>query len=68
MHAVAEAPLERVELVRSGEIVDGLLVDDLLVVTLQRQVDDLSPGEYVYVRVVQKDGGAAWSSPIYVTE
>ena len=53
---------------RSGEIVDGLLVEDLLEVTLQRQVDDLTPGEYVYVRVVQKDGGAAWSSPIYVIE
>jgi hypothetical protein len=68
VHAVAETPLERVELVRSGEIVDGLLVEDLLEVTLQRPVDDLAPGEYVYVRVVQKDGGAAWSSPIYVTE
>jgi hypothetical protein len=43
-------------------------VEDLLEVTLQRQVDDLTPGEYVYVRVVQEDGGAAWSSPIYVTE
>jgi hypothetical protein len=68
VQAVAETALSRVELVRSGEIVDGLDVEDLLEVTLQRQIDELAPGEYVYVRVVQKDGGAAWSSPIYVTE
>jgi hypothetical protein len=68
VQAVAQTALSRVELVRSGEIVDGVAVEDLLEVTLQRQVDDLTPGEYVYVRVVQQDGGAAWSSPIYVTE
>ena len=31
----------------------------------RREIDPLEPGDYVYVRVVQKDGGAAWSSPIY---
>ena len=35
-------------------------------VTLERRVEALRPGEYVYVRAVQRDGGAAWSSPIYV--
>ena len=27
---------------------------------------DLESGEYVYVRAVQADGGAAWSSPFFV--
>jgi hypothetical protein len=31
----------------------------------RREIQPLEPGEYVYVRVVQQDGGAAWSSPIY---
>jgi hypothetical protein len=35
-------------------------------VQLEREVSDLRPGEYVYVRAVQRDGGAAWSSPIYI--
>ena len=30
-----------------------------------RPIPRLQPGEYVYLRVVQDDGGAAWSSPIY---
>jgi hypothetical protein len=63
---VAEGPLERVELVRSGAVVDGTLAEGLLEATFQRDVSDLRPGEYIYVRVVQEDGGAAWSSPIFV--
>ena len=27
---------------------------------------DLAAGEYLYVRIVQEDGGAAWSSPFFV--
>ena len=30
------------------------------------QPEDLVAGEYLYVRVVQQDGGAAWSSPFFV--
>jgi hypothetical protein len=29
-------------------------------------LDDLRPGGWVYVRVVQEDGHAAWSSPVFV--
>jgi hypothetical protein len=29
---------------------------------------DLKPGEHLYVRVVQNDGGLAWSSPFYFVE
>lgn len=30
------------------------------------ELRDLAKGEYVYVRVVQEDGGAAWSTPFFV--
>ena len=33
---------------------------------LEETVRDLEPGEYLYVRAVQEDGGAAWSSPFFV--
>jgi hypothetical protein len=36
--------------------------------TLSSELADSRAGEYVYVRVAQRDGGAAWSSPIYVGE
>ena len=30
-----------------------------------REIPRLMPGEYHYVRAVQLDGGAAWSSPVW---
>lgn len=69
----ATAPLERVELVRTGH----RAVVDLLAATgappdrpiyrldLERRIPRLGPGEFHYVRFVQADGGVAWSSPIF---
>jgi hypothetical protein len=57
--------MERVELIRSGEIVDGVATEGRLEVVLQRPVEALRAGEYIYVRAIQEDGGAAWSSPIF---
>lgn len=68
VQVVAEQPLERVELVRSGELVDGVLTEGELEVTLTRDVEDLRPGEWLYVRAVQEDEGTGWTSPIFVTE
>jgi hypothetical protein len=66
IYALACEPIERVDLIRSGAIVGSLAGDgsDELAVTLQ--LEDLRPGEFVYVRVVQEDEGLAWSSPVYL--
>jgi hypothetical protein len=66
VHVFAVRPLDRVELIRSGAVVDRLSVDGLLEVVLQLPVENLRPGEYLYVRAVQRDGGAAWSSPFFI--
>ena len=63
---VAAAPLSRVELIRSGAVIDGVGAEGQLELTLQRSLGDLRSGEYVYLRVVQEDGGMAWSSPIFL--
>jgi hypothetical protein len=68
VQVVAEAPLERVELVRSGELVDGVLAEGRLELMLHREIQGLAPGEYLYVRAIQEDGGGAWSSPIFIGE
>jgi hypothetical protein len=60
------SPLERIDLIRSGQVVDSLAVDGVLEVTLQRPIENLTSGEYLYVRAVQEDSGAAWSSPIFI--
>ncbi|MDJ0848125.1 MAG: CehA/McbA family metallohydrolase [Myxococcota bacterium] len=66
VRAVGTAPVVRVDLVRSGEVVDQALSEGRLEMVLQRTVSELRAGEYVYVRVVQEDGAVAWSSPIFV--
>ena len=52
----------------SGAVVDGIALEGRLEATLASDIADLASGEYVYVRVAQSDGGAAWSSPIFIGE
>ncbi len=66
VHVIAETPLERVDLIRSGKVVDSMPIDGLLEVTMGQKIKNLVSGEYLYVRAVQQDSGAAWSSPIYI--
>ena len=58
------APIDHVDLIRSGHTarIDG---EGRLDLAITREIPPLAPGEYHYVRVVQTDGRAAWSSPIF---
>jgi hypothetical protein len=40
---------------------------ELLSLDFERTIPRLSPGDFHYVRIRQKDGGIAWSSPIFAT-
>ncbi|MGY8736335.1 MAG: hypothetical protein ACKVIW_02315, partial [bacterium] len=63
----ATAPLERIELVRSGRVATVLIPEeDALSLTLDREIPSLAAGDFHYVRFVERGGGMAWSSPIYV--
>jgi hypothetical protein len=64
LRIVAEAPLDYVELVRRGGVTRVPLAGELEWRD-ERAVTPLSAGDYLYARVVQRDGGAAWSSPIF---
>jgi hypothetical protein len=66
IEVVAPAPIERIDLIRSGELDtsidargEGRLSDSLVLA-------DLRSGEYLYIRVIQEDGGCAWSSPYFI--
>jgi hypothetical protein len=62
----APGELSRIELVRSGA--PGVLWEQegLRDVSFEVALDDLKPGEYLYLRAVQLGGGAAWSSPFFI--
>jgi hypothetical protein len=62
----APEPLERLDLIRSGAVAVTVPCDGQRTFSWQHQLEGLRPGEYVYVRAVQVDGGAAWSSPIFL--
>ncbi len=63
----AEGPVERLDVVRSGEIVSVIPGASRRELSETLTLPSLHPGEYVYVRVVQENDGAAWSSPVYIT-
>ncbi len=59
------APIERVELVRSGAVLAPIEGGGETSFSALVELPALGPGEYVYARVLQSDGGAAWTTPIY---
>jgi hypothetical protein len=66
VRAIACAPLATLELVRGGAVVESVPGEHHWDVEVAFQPEDLAAGEFLYVRVVQEDGGAAWSSPFFV--
>ena len=61
------APITQVDIVRSGEVTRSTGNSGSSEWHSGDNIRALGRGDYVYVRVVQEDGRAAWSSPIYVT-
>ncbi len=64
IHFEATAPLEAVDLIRTGRLVT-LEATGELSYRLEREIPALAVGEFHYVRMRQRDGGVAWSSPIF---
>ena len=60
------AAVREVTIVRSGKALAPLRGDGARDVELTAALSDLRAGEWIYVRVVQTDDHAAWSSPIYL--
>jgi hypothetical protein len=62
---VAVGPIQRIDLIRSGAVAESIPGKGERSFFGSAPIPRLESGEYVYLRVVQEDGGAAWSSPIY---
>ncbi|MFM7299133.1 MAG: hypothetical protein ACKO4Q_18155, partial [Planctomycetota bacterium] len=59
------SPLETIEVIAGDEIV-ALSCRNELEYSASASLGPLQSGEFVYVRVIQLDGGMAWSSPIFI--
>ncbi|HAC79362.1 MAG TPA: hypothetical protein DCG06_03635 [Deltaproteobacteria bacterium] len=62
----AETSLERVDIIRRGARVMSIRLDGERDLAGSIEVPVLGPGDWLYLRAVQRDGGAAWSSPFFV--
>ncbi len=63
---VGTGAIARIDLVRSGKGARTFEGKGSNEMRLSDRVTGLAAGEYLYVRAVQEDGGAAWSSPFFV--
>lgn len=66
VQVIATAAIKSIDIVTRGERVMSLPGDGLLEFAASATLDDLRAGDFVYLRVVQVDGGMAWSSPVFV--
>jgi hypothetical protein len=66
LRVVAPGEIASVDVVRSGRVVESLPGDGRRELDLRDRLRGLRAGEYVYVRVVQVGGGAAWTSPWFI--
>lgn len=66
VQVIAPAPIARVEVIHGREVVQTLAGESRREILARWQVPPLDTGDFVYVRVVQEDGGAAWSSPWFI--
>lgn len=76
-YVAGTAPIEKIEIIRNGEVLQTLTpsgtdvdfaIDDaeMLHKAVLTTGKEESPFAYYYLRVLQKDGHMAWSSPIWV--
>ena len=65
VRAIASQPIERIDIIRSGQLFQAFDCRGERECAFGGELSDFEAGEYLYVRVVQTDGGAAWSSPFY---
>jgi hypothetical protein len=63
--AVGTAPFERIDVIRGPGVVHSVPGEHRTRIGTAETLENLAPGETVYVRAVQVDGGTAWSSPYF---
>jgi hypothetical protein len=61
----AVSPVRHIDLIRGDRVIESIEVRGEREWSATRPVPRLAVGEHLYVRVVQENGGMAWSSPIY---
>jgi hypothetical protein len=65
VRVIAPDVLDRVDLVAGGQVIDSIPGEERRAIVFESTIKASGPGS-LYVRAVQKNGGAAWSSPFFL--
>jgi len=63
---IAPQPIARVDVIHDREVVQTLDGEGRRELLARWAIPPLDTGDFIYVRAVQQDGGAAWSSPWFI--
>lgn len=63
---IAPGPIARVDVIHNRDVVQSLDGEGRREILARWAIPPLDTGDFVYVRAVQQDGGAAWSSPWFI--
>ncbi|RIL00870.1 MAG: hypothetical protein DCC71_18355 [Proteobacteria bacterium] len=66
VQVVGTAPIAKVDVVHNRSVAQSYDAEGRREVMVRWAVPPLDTGDFVYVRAVQQDGGAAWSSPWFI--
>ncbi len=64
-NVVGTRPIDRIDVIRRGKPHSSIPGDGRRELSGVAEVPALAEGEYLYLRVVQEGGGAAWTSPFF---
>jgi hypothetical protein len=64
VRVIAPDALDRVDLVADGQVVDSIPGEGKRAIAFESEIRTSGPGT-LYVRVIQTNGGSAWSSPFF---
>jgi len=66
VEVIATAPIVRLDIIRAGAQVVSMDLDEPLSLSIEHVLTETRTGDALYVRIIQRDGGVAWSSPFFV--
>jgi hypothetical protein len=66
VQVISPGPLARVDVIHNHGVAQSLDGEGRREILTRWAVPPLDTGDFVYVRAVQQDGGAAWSSPWFI--
>jgi hypothetical protein len=67
VEVAGSAPLARLDVIRNGRPPESIDLGGRWHASIERPLAATDGGDFIYLRILEEGGGAAWSSPFFVT-